>query len=159
MRHKPPQFFGHNNLFLGGVHHEEHTKFSKIRYLFKDNFFEKKLLYCHKVISPNFNLWIILYNLPEVQANSCSLHSPSFRVLLICDLQWSGSSSDLSGQSTLWSHRHNFEMQWIPKWSRSFDLLICVFLPNFIIRKIIYFFSATENLRASHNDKIFQEQM
>ena len=94
---------------------------------FKHKFFEKKLLYCHKVIRiPNFNLWIIwiiLYNLPEVQANSCSVHSPSFRVLLICDLQWFGSSSDLSGQSTLWSHRHNFEMQWIPKCSRNFDLL------------------------------------
>ena len=99
---------------------------------FTDIIFLKKLLYCHKVIRiPNFNLWIIwiiLYNLPEVQANSCSVHSPSFRVLLICDLQWFGSSSDLSGQSTLWSHRHNFEMQWIPKCSRNFDLLyLCLF--------------------------------
>ena len=78
-----------------------------------------------------------LYYLPDLHANSCSVHSPSFRVFLICDLQWFGSSSDWSGQSTLWSHRHNLEIQWIPKFqSSSFDILD-LWLPD-LINSITY---------------------
>ena len=52
--------------------------------------------------------------LPEVHANSCSVHCPCFRLLVKCNLQWFIFSSDLSGQSVRWSHLHNLEMQCNP---------------------------------------------